>query len=73
MTPPLKIAYRQVVDHVRSGAWKRAAKLPVLASEYAVGRMVDNGWIERRGSHDELELRLTAAGLEALKAPVREY
>lgn len=68
----INMAHRQVMDHLRSGEWKLAAKLPVLASEYALDRMVASGWIERRGSREKAEIRLTPAGLDALKAPIRE-
>lgn len=70
--PAINMAHRQVMDHLRSGEWKFAAKLPVLASEYALDRMVASGWIERRGSREKAEIRLAPAGLDALKAPVRE-
>lgn len=68
----LNMAHRQVMQYLRSGEWKFAARLPVLASEYALDRMVANGWMERRGSRDKIEIRLTTAGLDALKAPVRQ-
>ena len=73
MTPKLNMAHRQILHHLRSGEWKFAAKLPVLASDYALGRMAASGWVERRGSRDKTEIRLTAAGLDALKAPVRQF
>lgn len=70
--PTINMAHRQVMDHLRSGEWKFAAKLPVLASEYALDRMVASGWLERRGTREKAEIRLTPVGLDALKAPVRE-
>lgn len=70
--PAINMAHRQIMHHLRSGEWKFAARFPVLASEYALDRMVISGWLERRGPRDKTEIRLTAAGLEALKAPVRE-
>ena len=73
-TPPkLNMAHRQILHHLRSGEWKFATKLPVLASENAVEKMLATGWLERRGPDDKLEIRLTAAGLDALKAPVRQF
>jgi hypothetical protein len=73
MIQKLNMAHRQILQHLRSSEWKFAAKLPVLASEYALDKMVANGWLERRGAREKTEIRLTAAGLEALKAPVREF
>ena len=73
MTSKLNMAHRQILHHLRSGEWKFATKLPVLASEYALEKMAASGWLERRGPRDKVEIRLTAAGLDALKAPVRQF
>lgn len=73
MVSTVNMAHRQIMHHLRSGEWKFSMKLPVLASEYALDKMVANGWVERRGSRDKIEIRLTAAGLDALKAPVKEF
>ena len=73
MISTINMAHRQVLHHLRSGEWRFAAKLPVLATEYALDRMVGTGWLERRGSREKTEIRLTTAGLDALKAPVRQF
>lgn len=69
MVSTVNMPHRQVMDHLRSGEWKLAAKLPVLATDLMLNRMVANGWVERRG---KAEIRLTAVGLKALRTPVRE-
>jgi hypothetical protein len=61
---------RQVMQYLRSGGWNIVAKLPVAATAGALNRLADYGWIERRGGGTRSEIRLTAAGLAALQAPI---
>jgi len=59
---------RQVMQYLRSGDWNIVAKLPIAATEGALNRLTDYGWIERRGGGQRPEIKLTAAGLAALQA-----
>jgi DNA-binding PadR family transcriptional regulator len=61
---------RQVMQYLRSGDWNNVAKLPVATTVGAINRLADNGWIERRGGGQRSEIKLTAAGLAALQAPI---
>ena len=72
MSPVVTMGYRQILDHLRSGEWKFAARMAVPVSAVALDRMVANGWIERRGKQNNAEIRITSEGLAALTAPVRQ-
>ena len=61
---------RQVMQYLRAGDWNIVAKLPVAATAGALNRLADYGWIERRGGGPRSEIKLTAAGLAALQAPI---
>jgi hypothetical protein len=60
----------QVMQYLRSGDWNVVAKLPIAATAGALNRLADYGWIERRGGGPRSEIKLTAAGLAALQAPI---
>jgi hypothetical protein len=61
---------RQVMQYLRSGDWNIVAMLPVAATTGALDRLAYYGWIERRGGGQRSEIKLTAAGLVALLAPI---
>ena len=65
--------HRQILQRLRTDVWRSFAKLNIPASDGLLERLANNGWIERRRMSSELELKLTAAGLDALRAkiPVR--
>ena len=69
----ITMAHRQMLDPLRSGEWKLVNKLAVQISARSLEQMVANGWLERRGEGRAFELRLTAVGLQCLKAPLRPY
>jgi hypothetical protein len=60
---------RQVMDNLRSGDWKIAQHLSVPASQHMLDSIYGYGWIERRGEGPHTEIRITPAGLDALRAP----
>jgi hypothetical protein len=68
--PTVKAGQRQLMQYLRSGDWTIAAKLPVAASDHMLNQLIGNGWIEQRGDGAKAEIKLTAAGLIALQAPV---
>lgn len=54
---------RQLLQRLRTDQW-RVAK----ASDRLLRTVLANGWVERRGKGEELELRLTTSGFEVLRA-----
>jgi hypothetical protein len=60
---------RQVMHNLRAGDWMIAQHLSVPASQHMLDSIFDNGWIERRGAGPNTEIRITSAGLDALRAP----
>ena len=61
---------RQVMQYLRSGEWKSLRQIPVPVSETIIAGMVSKGWVERRMSAGQLEIKLTQTGLDALRAPI---
>jgi hypothetical protein len=66
----VQASQRQVMQYLRSGDWNIVAKLPIAATAGALNRLAYYGWIERRGGGLRSEIKLTAAGLAALRAPI---
>jgi hypothetical protein len=50
--------------------WKIAARLPTPASELMLSRLLHHGWIESRGEKQHTAIRLTLAGLKAMRSPI---
>jgi hypothetical protein len=46
-------------------------KLGVKVGGGLLKTLVANGWVEQRGQGPTLEIKLTAAGLEALRAKIK--
>ena len=61
------MTHRQVMQRLRTDKWRTVVSLGSSAGEGTLNTMARNGWIERNGG----EVRLTEAGLAALRAPVR--
>jgi hypothetical protein len=59
---------RQFMQHLRTGGWVKASAVP--AGTKLVGRLLAKGWIERRGTANDIHCRLTDKGLAAKMAPV---
>jgi hypothetical protein len=61
---------RQLMQRLRTDAWRKLSTITVAAGDRLLASLVRNGWIERNGG----EIRLTASGLEALRAklPAKE-
>ncbi len=60
------MTHRQVMQRLSADKWRHVATLDVAAGDKLLAKLVSNGWIELR----ENELRLTPAGLEALRAKI---
>ena len=52
---------RQLMQHLRGGAWVKAITLP--PSPKLIANLLDKGWIEQRGIGAELSYRITEEGL----------
>ena len=48
--------------------WKIVAHQPVPAGEVMLSRILDYGWIEKRSEKQRTAIRLTPAGLKALRS-----
>jgi predicted transcriptional regulator len=46
------------------------AHLPIAASEMTLSRLVHQNWIEIRGESQQTEVRLTEAGLKAMRSRI---
>ena len=59
---------RHFMQHLRGGNWVSVSALPDSPSTKV--RVVEFGWVERRGRGPEVCYRITESGLEALRAPI---
>jgi len=50
--------------------WKVVAHLPVPVGKLMLIRILDYGWVESRGEKQRKAIRLTPAGLKALRSAV---
>ncbi len=60
---------RQVMQRLRTDNWRKMAELKISVGYRLLERLVENGWVERRDENG-VELKMTGAGSEALKAPI---
>jgi predicted transcriptional regulator len=61
---------RAVMQYLSLNDWKMAAHLPIPAGEMMLKRMRDHGWIESRREKQHTALRLTPAGLKAMRSVI---
>jgi hypothetical protein len=59
---------RTVMQCLSLGDWKVVAHLPVPVGELMVNRLLEYGWIESRSEKQGKAIRLTPAGLKALRS-----
>jgi hypothetical protein len=64
------MSQRAVMQHLNLTEWKTASRLPVRAGEMMLSRLAHYGWIETRGDHHLLEVRLTQAGLNKMRSKI---
>ena len=62
------MAQRTVMQYLSLDDWKIAARLPIPASELMLSRIRNYGWIEIRGEKQHTAIKLTPAGLEAMRS-----
>jgi hypothetical protein len=56
------------MQHLSLTDRKSAYRLPIPAGEMKLGRMVQQGWIEMQGKDYNTVVRLTGAGLKAMRS-----
>ena len=61
---------RTVLQHLSLAEWKMVDRLPVSVSELTLGKLLHHGWIESRGEKQGTAVRLTPAGLQAMRSPI---
>ena len=62
------MSQRTVMQCLSLDDWKVIAHLPVPVGELMVNRLLDYGWIESRSEKQGKAIRLTPAGLKALRS-----
>jgi hypothetical protein len=62
------MAQRAVMQYLSLDDWKVAARLPIAASELMLSRIRNYGWIEIRGEKQHTAIKLTPAGLKAMRS-----
>ena len=61
------MAQRTVMQCLSLDDWKIAARLPIPVSELMLSRIRSYGWIEIRGEKHHTAIKLTSAGLKAMR------
>ena len=64
------MSQRAVLQYLSLNDWKLANRLPIPAGEMILSRLVSQGWIEIQGRDHNSVVRLTEAGLKAMRSPV---
>lgn len=64
------MSQRAFMQYLSLSDWKLAHRLPIPAGEMMLSRLVSQGWIEIEGKDHNTLVRLTEAGLEAMRSPV---
>lgn len=70
--PPVvpNMSQRALMQCLRIDDWRIAAHLPIPAGERMLSRLIEYGWIESRGEKQHTALRLTQAGLKAMRSVI---
>jgi hypothetical protein len=64
------MAQRTVMQYLSLDDWKIAARLPIPAGELMLSRIRNLGWIEIRGEKHLVAIKLTPAGLQAMRSAI---
>ena len=59
-----------MMQRLRTDTWRRVVKLSVPVGTAGLVKLVANGWVELQDSGQGTEARLTADGLDALRAKI---
>jgi hypothetical protein len=60
---------RTILQHLSLADWRMVDRLPISAGEITLSRLLHHGWIECRGEQHHMAIRLTPAGLKAMRSP----
>jgi hypothetical protein len=63
------MTHRAIMQHLNLVDWKLAHRLPIPAGEMILSRLVRQGWVEIQGKGHNTVVRLTEAGLKAMRSP----
>jgi hypothetical protein len=64
------MAQRTVMQYLSLDDWKIATRLPIPAGELMLSRIRNYGWIEIRSEKHHTAIRLTPAGLQAMRSAI---
>jgi hypothetical protein len=64
------MAQRAVLQYLSLDDWKIAARLPIPAGELMLSRIRNYGWIEIQGEKQHAAIKLTPAGLKAMRSAI---
>jgi len=64
------MAQRTVMQYLSLDDWKIAARLPIPAGELLLNRIRSYGWVEIQGEKHHTAIRLTPAGLQAMRSAI---
>jgi hypothetical protein len=64
------MAQRALMQYLSLDDWKITSRLPVPAGELMLSRIREYGWIEIQGEKEHAAVRLTPAGLKAMRSPI---
>jgi len=64
------MAQRAVLQYLSLDDWKIAARLPIPAGELLLNRIRSYGWVEIQGEKHYTAIRLTPAGLQAMRSAI---
>jgi len=64
------MAQRAVMQYLSLDDWKIAARLPIPAGELLLNRIRSYGWVEIQGEKHHTAIRLTPAGLQAMRSAI---
>ena len=64
------MAQRAVMQYLSLDDWKVAARLPIPAGQLMLSRIRNYGWIEIRGEKQNTAIKLTPAGLKAMRSAI---
>ena len=66
----LNMSQRTVLQYLSLTDWKLVNRLPIPAGELILSRLAHHGWIDIRDENQHTEVRLTTAGLKAMRSPI---
>ena len=64
------MSQRTVLQYLSLTDWKLVNRLPIPAGELILSRLAHHGWIEIQGEKQNTAIRLTAAGLKAMRSRI---